>query len=100
IEEFIDRIVAYVPEWRKHIVRDRMRSGLVEPEKNDTDAIAKVWRDCAADAAKVSQPEYDQKHAALLTDLVCKATDNRKEIAAGIIRNWISNDAERRDFST
>ena len=66
-----------------------MRAGLiVDPAKDDTAEIAKVWHKCEEESTKVSQAEFDKKHAAFLRDLVCNAEESRQAIAKGIIRNW------------
>ena len=79
---------------------DRMRAGLVvDPAKDDTAKIAEVWHKCEEESAKASQEEFDKKHAVLLRDLVCNAKESRDAIAKGIIRDWISNAQDRRNFS-
>lgn len=89
IEQFIKRVIADDRRLR-FLVNKRLRDGLVAPiQKDDLDATKAYWDECAAKSAMVLKAEYDQQHAALLRGLVCNATDNRKEIAAGIIRNWI-----------
>jgi hypothetical protein len=60
-----------------------LREGLVATiQKDALAAIEKNWRDCADNSEKVVKSDYLQQHAGLLRDLVCKATTNRKEIAA------------------
>ncbi len=78
-----------------------MRNGLVvDSAKDDTDEIARVWHKCEEESAKVSQAEFDKKHAALLRDLVCAAKESRDVITKGIIRIWISSAEDRRTFLT
>ena len=67
-----------------------MRAGLiVDPAKDDTAEIAKVWHKCEEELTKVSQAEFDKKHAAFLRDLVCNAEESRQAIAKGIIRKGL-----------
>jgi uncharacterized protein YjbI with pentapeptide repeats len=88
IEAFIEHVVADVGDEQKDKVRERLRAGLVAAiQKDDLAAIEAIWRECAANSAKVPQAEYDQKRADFLRGLACDATDNGKEIASGIIRN-------------
>jgi len=97
IAGFIERTVMDISGPRKDEVREQLRARLVDDiKKEDLAAIETIWRECAANSEKVEQAEYDRQHADLLRRLVCNTPTNRKEIAAGIIRNWISED--RRDF--
>jgi hypothetical protein len=78
-----------------------LRERLVAPIQNDDLAAMNAnWRDCAANSEKIVESEYQQQHTDFLRDLVCNATTARREIAAGITRNWISNDQDRRDYSS
>ncbi|MGA7450229.1 MAG: pentapeptide repeat-containing protein [Rhodoplanes sp.] len=90
IAKFIDDSVAGIPGTKiKQQAINRMRAGLiVDPAKDDTAEIAKVWHKCEEESTKVSQAEFDKKHAAFLRDLVCNAEESRQAIAKGIIRNW------------
>jgi uncharacterized protein YjbI with pentapeptide repeats len=101
IAKLIERSVADIAGTNlKEQARQRMRAGLiVNPAKDDTAAIEKVWSDCEQESDKVPLKEFDEKHAALLRDLVCDATEARKAIAGGIVRNWISDTDDRRQFS-
>src|SRR5262244_1873790 len=86
---------------RKDEVREQLRARLVDDiKKEDLDTMETTWRECAANSEKVEQAEYDRQHADLLRRLVCNTPANRKEIAAGIIRNWTSDNPDRRDFFT
>ncbi len=101
IAGFIDRAIADVSGPRKDEVREQLRAGLVaDIKKEELAAIETNWRKCATNSEKVGQAEYDRQHADLLRDLVCDATTNRKEIAAGIIRTSYSPDPDRRVFFT
>ena len=101
IEKFIEDTVVNISNPRKSEVRKRLHEGLDDTvQKDDSAAIETTWRDCAAKSEKIARSEYLQRHADFLRDLVCDATTGRKEIAAGIIRNWISNDSNRRDRSS
>ena len=51
------------------------------------------------ESAEIPQAEFNKRHAAFLRDLVCDARRSRGAIAKGIIRNWISDDKDRSDFS-
>jgi hypothetical protein len=84
-------------------------------QKDHLAAMDTTWRNCAADSEKVVESEYLQQHANFMRNLVCNATTDRKEIAAGITnnlifdqraiaagitKNWISDDQDRRDYSS
>jgi hypothetical protein len=99
IAAFIERAIMDLSEPRKDEVRERLRIGLLAGIKTeDLAAIEMTWRECASNSARAERAEYDRNHADILRDLVCGATTDRKEIAAGIIRNWGSDDPDRRDF--
>jgi len=99
IAGFIERAVVDISGPRKDEVRERLRAGLVgDIKKEDLAAIETIWRECAANSEKVEHAEYDRQHADLLRDLFCDPTTNREDTAAGIIRNWGSDDPDRRDF--
>jgi uncharacterized protein YjbI with pentapeptide repeats len=99
IAGFIERAVMDISGPRKDEVRERLRARLVaDIKKEDLAAMETVWRECAANSEKVEQAEYDRQHADLLRDLFCDARTNQKDVAAGIIRNWGSDDPDRRDF--
>ena len=90
IERFIERALAGLKGQRKDDARKRLHTGLISDiPKDDLAAIESTWRECAANSAKVERVEYEQRHADVLLLLVCNAAQDRKEIAAGIIRNWI-----------
>jgi uncharacterized protein YjbI with pentapeptide repeats len=95
----IERVLAQVSEDQKDKGRARLRQGFTI-QKDDLVAIETIWRDCAANSQTVMESEYLQQHARLLRDLVCNATSDRKEIAAGITNNWISDDPDRSDYSS
>ena len=78
-----------------------MRLGFVaDPAKDDSAKIAEVWLRCEKASAKIPQAEFDKKHADFLRNLVCDASaEKRNMITKGIIRNWISDVEDRRDFS-
>jgi hypothetical protein len=57
------------------------------------------WLDCAAHPDD-GESHHLELHAKFVRDLACYAITNRKEIAEGIIRIWISNDLDRRDYSS
>ena len=90
LAEYIERVVALVPDYKKDDTRKRMRSGL-DVDDDNTAAIAMVWRDCAQKAATIPQPEYDEQHASLLRDLACNTINDGKAIAQGIVGNlaWV-----------
>lgn len=101
IAKFVQRAIAEIPyASRKQQVAAWMHAGLdVNPAKDDTEAIAKVWSDCEEATAKIPKEKFDEEHAALLRNLVCDATRSRAAIAAGVISNWISDRDDRRAFS-
>jgi hypothetical protein len=99
IAAFIERAITDLSEPRKDEVRERLRIGLLADIKTeDLAAIEMTWRECASNSARAERAEYDRNHADILRDLVCGATTDRKEIAAGVIRNWGSDDPDRRVF--
>ena len=74
---------------------DRMRDGLlIDPAKDDTEAIIKVWRNCEkALTSTMPEKKFDEERAAVLRYLVCDEefpNPKRKAIGEGIIRNWVS----------
>ena len=78
-----------------------MRAALLaDIPKDELAAIESSWRECAANSAKVERADHEQRHAEVLRDLVCNAAQDRKEIAAGIIRNWIPDFSGRGDYVT
>ncbi len=101
IEKLIERSTASVPVYLKQKTRDRMRAGLVvDPTKNDTAEINRIWRNCAESAAKREHEKFDKVSALFLRNLVCNAGNNRRYIADGIILNWLSLNPDRPAFST
>ena len=107
ISKFIEDSVAHIPEGPRILISQgelktaaiaRMRGGL-DPGKDDTAAVEELWGRCERESAKIPQAEFDKRHAAFLRDLVCDARRSRGAIAKGIIRNWISDDKDRSDFS-
>jgi uncharacterized protein YjbI with pentapeptide repeats len=101
IAGFIERAVADIRGPRKDEVRRQLRARLVaDIKKEDLAAMETIWRECAANSEKVEQAEYDRQHADLLRRLVCNTPTNRGEIAVGVIRDWTSDDPDRRDFLT
>jgi uncharacterized protein YjbI with pentapeptide repeats len=101
IAGFIERAVLDISGPRKDEIRRQLRARLAaDIKQEDLAPIETIWRECAANSEKVEQAEYNRQHADLLRILVCDATTNRKEIAAGIIRNWTSDDPNRHDFFT
>ena len=73
-----DSVASVLNNERRNTVITRMRAGLiVDPAKDDTAEIAEVWRKCEEASAKVSQADFDKKHAAFLRDLVCDAKESR-----------------------
>ena len=72
-----------------------MRDGLlIDPAKDDTEAIIKVWRNCEkALTSTMPEKKFDEERAAVLRYLVCDEefpNPKRKAIGEGIIRNWVS----------
>jgi hypothetical protein len=92
ITAFIDGSVAKIPNpTKRQDVATRMRNGLVpDPAKDYTEAIMKVWSECAAEASTIPQVQFDNELAALLRKLVCGASEGRVAIAESIVKLWIS----------
>jgi uncharacterized protein YjbI with pentapeptide repeats len=101
IATFIAGSIADIPDaTQKNNAEERIRAYVViDPASDDAALIAKVWKDCEEATKRKRQSEFDSEHATFLRNLVCDAHDNRKAIASGIIRNWISQDIDRRNFS-
>jgi uncharacterized protein YjbI with pentapeptide repeats len=92
IERFIERAVANLRGQRKDDVRESLRASLISDiPKDDLAAFEATWRECATNSAKIERAGYERRHSDFLRNLVCNAAEHRKEIAAGIIRNWISD---------
>jgi uncharacterized protein YjbI with pentapeptide repeats len=101
IEKFIEDVVADTGNDRKSEVRERLREGLVTAiQEDDLAEIETNWRDCAANSEKIEESDYLQQHADLLRDVACNASTARKEIADGIIKNWMSDDLYGRDYTS
>ena len=98
--KFIDDAVIGISDTKKkqRVINDLRTRLVIDPSKDDTPKIENDWRACEDSSGKVPQAEFDKKHAAFLRELVCDAEESRA-IAKGIIRNWISDDKVRRDFS-
>jgi uncharacterized protein YjbI with pentapeptide repeats len=58
------------------------------------------WRHCEESSKRVAETQYRQQLADLLREIVCDATADGREIADAIVRNDISDDPDRRDFSS
>ncbi|MGZ8533829.1 MAG: pentapeptide repeat-containing protein [Candidatus Binatia bacterium] len=106
IAKFIEDSVSGIPDPEvKKTAVNRMRSGLiVDPAKDDTTSIEDTWRSCEGMSHNVSQADFDKKTATFLRALFCDAEQHylkgsANAIAKGIIRNWISDKEDRRDFS-
>jgi uncharacterized protein YjbI with pentapeptide repeats len=91
IGEIVARSVAGIPDASpRKSAATLMHAGLdIDPAKDNTEDIAKVWEACEAATHKRSQEKFDAERAALLRHLVCDASENRESIAKGVIRNWI-----------
>jgi uncharacterized protein YjbI with pentapeptide repeats len=91
IAKFIEAPVADIPDGhRKELVRARMQAGLVvDPSKDDTAAIERVWAMCEEVSAKPSREEFDRTfdegHADFLRKLVCEDTQSGRTVVQGII---------------
>jgi uncharacterized protein YjbI with pentapeptide repeats len=95
---FIERSVANVPGSRKEKARERLRDGLL----NDPHSEAN-WSKCETLSAEPSRQKFDSQfdnmHAEFLRRLVCDDSVDGAIIAQGVIRNWIRNVPDRREFS-
>jgi uncharacterized protein YjbI with pentapeptide repeats len=95
--EYESRLRDLPEDDRRDSAVRRMRSGLlVTATDDDTDAIAKSWRDCAEASAKVSEEERDKKRATFLRELVCVFRENGGPVAEGVLRNFIILGASNR----
>lgn len=107
IKDFIDRAVAGIPNAKN---RERASTRLhlrldVDPANDDTATLAKAWIDCEAKGGDISDETFDKDRAVVLRKIVCEpsqgddedddvavdSSEDRRAIAAGIIRNWISD---------
>jgi uncharacterized protein YjbI with pentapeptide repeats len=98
ISAFIESSVADIPESRKEQARARMRVGLLSSADYDA-----YWTSCEKSSAEPSPEKFDSKfdgmHAGFLRRLVCEDRHGGTSVARGVIRNWIRNVSDRRDFS-
>ena len=81
ITKFIERSIAAIPDTdQKATAADRMRDGLIiDPAKDDTEAIAKAWSNCEkVETSTMPQEKFDEQRAAVLRDLVCSESENGK----------------------
>jgi uncharacterized protein YjbI with pentapeptide repeats len=115
IVKFIEESVGGIADRKsKEAAIGRIRSGLsVDPAMDDdTSAIEKVWRKCEQISQEVPESDFKKKAAAFLRALFCDAKyrlctgrllcDGQSiadTIAERIMRNWISDDEDRRDLS-
>ena len=96
----IARVLYVLGGNRKDETRLRMAAGLDDdPGKADTAEIEKAWQDCAARTAARKDADFAKEQAAFLRSLVCDAATDRRSLAAGVVRNWISDDPDSRAFS-
>jgi uncharacterized protein YjbI with pentapeptide repeats len=111
VKDFIDRAVAGIPNAVK---RERAAALLhqrldVDPANDDTDSLSKTWIDCEAKGGDISDETFDKDRAEVLRKIVCEpsqgednddddvavdSSEDRRAIAAGIIRNLISDPDE------
>jgi len=91
IASFVERSFADIPGAfaRERLAASMRQAMTADPANDDTAAIAKVWSDCEAAAAKISRDRFYQELATLHRKLVCDATEGRAAIARGIVDNWI-----------
>lgn len=90
IRDFIAASVGGLAPAAKTAAEERLRNRLLAPMKADDEAAAeRAWAACAEETGKASQTAYEERHAALLRDVVCDAPDERKAIGEGIARNWL-----------
>jgi hypothetical protein len=96
IESFIEGVVENLSRETKDETRDKLRNRLLaEIPKEDLVAVEKAWRECVTDSERTPLADYNQKRARLALDLACHA----KEVAAGVIRTWLSFFVMASDFS-
>jgi uncharacterized protein YjbI with pentapeptide repeats len=101
IADFINDSLHDVPGALKQRSIERMRAALmIDPANNDTRAIDRVWTQCAEASRQISEVAFEEQLGLFLRDLVCEARESREAIATGIIRNWITDESQRRAFST
>jgi uncharacterized protein YjbI with pentapeptide repeats len=101
IRDFIDDSLKDVSGVSKQRAIERMRAGLiVDPAKDDTVAIDRVWTQCAKASETRPAGVFLKQLGLFLRDLVCEARESREAIATGIIRNWIPDEIRPSDFST
>ena len=120
VNDFIDRSTAKIPNAEtRNRTRERMRHALIiDPANDDSKASWKAWENCLTTEGQASQTDFDRSRTDILRGLVCDdpeqdetgrkprrwippddATEERKAIAKGIVRNWVSNEPDRRKFS-
>jgi hypothetical protein len=86
ISKFIVDTTADIPDGpNKERAIDRMRANLsVKENENDADATMASWRKCEQISNQVSQADFEQGIATVLTSLVCDTYDSPEAIAKGI----------------
>jgi uncharacterized protein YjbI with pentapeptide repeats len=101
IGRFIERSTAGIPDAPdKTFARNQMRAGLtINPIIDDTTEIAEFWRSCESSSMNTTPDRFKAELVLFLRDLACKARDDNKAIADGIIRNWIPESLPDPDFS-
>jgi Pentapeptide repeats (8 copies) len=87
LSEFIERVVATVPNGSKAEIRKRLTSALTLGDDRD----AAYWRNCAEASRKITPDQYYEQRATLLSDLACSESEggDSRIIARGIVRNWV-----------
>jgi uncharacterized protein YjbI with pentapeptide repeats len=100
IAAFIERSVADIPGPRKEEARARMHAGLVRDQVAN---YKEYWSNCEKLSGEPSRQKFDSKfdemHAKFLRQLICEDRVDGTTVALGVIRNWIKNLPDRRDFS-
>jgi uncharacterized protein YjbI with pentapeptide repeats len=90
ISKFIKGSVAEIPDAGvKARATDQIRKALLlDPAKDDTDALAKVWTDCAkSETSMLPLQKFEEKSAEVLRNMICDAAES-KSIVEGLIRHW------------
>lgn len=99
LEHFIDGIVANIIDSNvRELEKKRLEESLNSSNFN-APAVKELWAICNAAAVGLDRTDFDERRAKTLRDLTCNAGADRRFVAHGIIRNWISDREDQLAFS-
>ena len=111
ITEFIRDSVADISKVEMNkAATHRMRSGLIDPTKDDTTVVEEIWRECERTSSLVTEIEFERKTTRFLRGLfcdkkagcaghlLCDVKSSVNAMAGEIIGSWVSNEQEHREI--